>query len=460
MKISVTNLGSIKQATVELGGLTVFVGPNGTGKSYLAKVLYGLHKNEQFKISFLNNVDGFYKILFSKNISTIEGAINDLQQLTPDVLLQALPDLINLHAALFKNRLGEFFNDDSDIFKNTNVVCSDFEVISHLKESNSLIPSLLTHQELQDIINGVVYQIKDSADRSLSRYPEVVLWGLLTRVFRTIGGNDTEYFPAARSNYMLTYKEIYRARANEYVGLEDSIYQTLSSQNTRRTGKLIRIDKPTEDFLSRIYQLNSAEQSFLTAIADKLQNRLYGSDSLIVNQPEGALPDFRYRVQNSENNLRLHLASSMVTETSPLLVGFKYWVQPNSLVIIDEPESHLHPEAQSALISVLVEAVNQGLRLILITHSPYILACVNNLIKFGKLSECYAEDSQIVQFKAQHPDLVALEKPVHAYHFAHDGEVKDILLPSGLIDEAEFTEPFDRINELYETMRDIEWEHR
>ena len=37
MKISVTNLGPIKEATVELGGLTVFVGPNGTGKSYLAK---------------------------------------------------------------------------------------------------------------------------------------------------------------------------------------------------------------------------------------------------------------------------------------------------------------------------------------------------------------------------------------------------------------------------------------
>ncbi len=39
MKISVTNLGPIKEATVELGGLTVFVGPNGTGKSYLAEVI-------------------------------------------------------------------------------------------------------------------------------------------------------------------------------------------------------------------------------------------------------------------------------------------------------------------------------------------------------------------------------------------------------------------------------------
>jgi predicted ATPase len=40
MKISVSNLGAIKEATVEVGGLTVFVGANGTGKSYLAKVIW------------------------------------------------------------------------------------------------------------------------------------------------------------------------------------------------------------------------------------------------------------------------------------------------------------------------------------------------------------------------------------------------------------------------------------
>ncbi len=55
---------------------------------------------------------------------------------------------------------------------------------------------------------------------------------------------------------------------------------------------------------------------------------------------------------------------------------------------------------------------------------------------------------------------MAIERPVRASHFDRDGIVKDIVLASGLIDEAEFTEPFDRLNDLYEAMRDIEWEHR
>ena len=55
---------------------------------------------------------------------------------------------------------------------------------------------------------------------------------------------------------------------------------------------------------------------------------------------------------------------------------------------------------------------------------------------------------------------MALEKNVAAYRFSTEGEVSNIVRESGLIDEAEFTEPFDRINELYEAMRDIEWEHQ
>ena len=150
----------------------------------------------------------------------------------------------------------------------------------------------------------------------------------------------------------------------------------------------------------------------------------------------------------------------MVTETSPILIGFKHWVQPESLVIIDEPESHLHPEAQRKLVNGLCEAVNQGLNLILITHSPYILSCVNNLIKFGSLVKHFPHNAEIDKLKAENPDMVALEKPVHAYHFGEDGLVKNIVKSSGLIDEAEFTEPFDRINEIYETLRDIEWDNQ
>ncbi|MCQ8127067.1 AAA family ATPase [Methylomonas rivi] len=457
MKIAVTNLGPIKEATVELGGLTVFVGPNGTGKSYLAKVIYGLQRHETLAASYFNHAEHFYQALFGKAMGTVQEVLTDLQRLKPSSLQQAMPNLANLYAELFKDKLGEYFNDDSQLFYETTITYSDVIV--------------LPEEVLEEVISAAIDQAKtwinaQSSATLLTREevkPEQFIWALCWYLFWGVGGGVADYFPAARSNFMLTYKEIYRARADEHVGLEtisDKLLLASRGHQTRKTGKLARFDRPTEDFISRLYDLDSSVVGPLADIAVELQRRLYREDRIVIEQSEGQLPDFRYQVNDIATKIRLHLTSSMVTETSALLIGFWHWIEPNSIVIIDEPESHLHPEAQKTLVNGLAEAINQGLRVILITHSPYILSCVNNLIKFGSLIKNFPDDSNVTKLKGEHPDMVALEKHVSAYHFGRDGMVKDIVLASGLIDEAEFTEPFDRINDLYEAMRDIEWEHR
>jgi len=451
MKVSVTNLGAIKEATIELGGLTIFVGPNGTGKSYLAKVIYGLQRHETLTSNFIGHEELFYQIFFGKSLSTPTVAIKHLKRLSPDALQSAMPALANLHGNLFKEGLGEYFNDDSNLFANTSITFSDF------------LP--LTNEQLRNIIDTSIKSIEDLRNsRSKDEISvALVVWTLYLHVFWFVGGGLADYFPAARSNFMMTYKALYRARADEHVGLEtisDKLLLASKGSHTRKTGTLIRYDRPTEDFISHLYDLDSSYESSLAGVSGKLQSQLYGGDRLVVEQPEGALPDFRYQIDGSDSKIRLHLTSSMVTETTPLLIGLRHWVMPNSLVIIDEPESHLHPEAQKALVNGLAEAVNQGLRVIFITHSPYILSCVNNLIKFDSVIKKFPEDADVLKLKHDHPNMVALEKKVSAYHFGKDGIVKDIVLKSGLIDEAEFTEPFDRINEIYEAMRDIEWEHR
>jgi predicted ATPase len=57
------------------------------------------------------------------------------------------------------------------------------------------------------------------------------------------------------------------------------------------------------------------------------------------------------------------------------------------LVIIEEPEAHLHPDAQRNLVRLLVRLVNRGVRVLLITHSPYVLQQINNCILINRLDE-------------------------------------------------------------------------
>ena len=174
MKISVNNLGAIKEATIELGGLTVFVGPNGTGKSHLAKVLYGLQEHETLAASYFNNKDRFNQILLGEKfkISTHQEAKSYLQKLTPTALQKAIPELANLHAELFKNRLPDYFNDDSNLFDETTVTVSEIDI--------------LPESQVQNIINYALDQILDKPDEQ--KIPvDYVFWVLYWNLFRVWG---------------------------------------------------------------------------------------------------------------------------------------------------------------------------------------------------------------------------------------------------------------------------------
>ena len=44
LQLTVSNFGPIVEAEIDLRPLTVFVGPSNTGKSYLAILIYALHR--------------------------------------------------------------------------------------------------------------------------------------------------------------------------------------------------------------------------------------------------------------------------------------------------------------------------------------------------------------------------------------------------------------------------------
>ncbi|MDE0180272.1 MAG: AAA family ATPase [Caldilineaceae bacterium] len=89
---------------------------------------------------------------------------------------------------------------------------------------------------------------------------------------------------------------------------------------------------------------------------------------------------------SSENNDRqfcmpLYLASSSATELSNLYFFFAMGRHSKDLIlIIDEPESHLDTINQINFARALVRWVNSGVRILVSTHSDYIIKELNNLI--------------------------------------------------------------------------------
>ena len=103
-------------------------------------------------------------------------------------------------------------------------------------------------------------------------------------------------------------------------------------------------------------------------------------------------PRFTYRPDGWKDDLPLLNASSMVSDLAPLVLYLRHIVQPGNVLIIEEPESHLHPEMQVELTRQLAKLVQGGYRVIITTHSEWILEELANVVLRSQLPSARRAD--------------------------------------------------------------------
>jgi predicted ATPase len=138
----------------------------------------------------------------------------------------------------------------------------------------------------------------------------------------------------------------------------------------------------------------------------------------------------------------------MVKELTPLVLYLRYVALPGELLIIDEPEMNLHPEAQAKIIEFLAMLVNAGLNVLITTHSPYVVDHLANLIKAAKNADKEAVSNE---FYLKRKDAFISQDKVSVY-LVEDGQVKNALDEDGVIQWNTFGEVSDRISEIYFTL--------
>ena len=96
-------------------------------------------------------------------------------------------------------------------------------------------------------------------------------------------------------------------------------------------------------------------------------------------------PTFSYRPRGWKDDLPLMQTSSMVSELAPVVLYLRHIVQPGDVLIIEEPESHLHPAMQAEFARELARLVRAGVRIILTTHSEWFVEQISNLVRLSEL---------------------------------------------------------------------------
>ena len=139
----------------------------------------------------------------------------------------------------------------------------------------------------------------------------------------------------------------------------------------------------------------------------------------------------RIILQVEDSILPFMVWSAGQREFIPLLLGF-YWLLPPSKVskhkdlnwvIIEEPETGLHPQAVSGVLLCIMELMDRGYKVVLSTHSPHILDFVWGL----NMLQSFSGDSGLLLDMLDAPktqtlsDMAKRVKSISAkvYYFEH-----------------------------------------
>jgi len=161
------------------------------------------------------------------------------------------------------------------------------------------------------------------------------------------------------------------------------------------------------DFLEQLIQIDRGPFARRKAgkakrdLGTDIEKRILDGKVHVEQSPHVGYPRFAYTPRGWKDKLALMNASSMVSELAPVVLYLRYRIERGDVLIIEEPEAHLHPAMQVEFTDQLAALVAAGIRIIVTTHSEWLLEALANIVHRGKLPETERGDRA-----ALHPDQV------------------------------------------------------
>ncbi len=354
MKLTVKNLGAISHAEIDLSkDLILFTGENNTGKTYLAYTIYGLYDLKD-KLPLLSDSE----ILD-------EDEKNNREVLNLELKLSShLNDLIKQ----LQLRLMSIFANTKDNFKNTKLSIQNSKILKKILFEKAAHFWYLdaNDSEINKIENSFdVLYAPSFDDNSVAEY-------VITHL---IFHNRTFIFTAERSGINVFSKELSLIKGRLLSSLlKNGKNQALTDLLKDRIN---RYSEPIQDELetSERYDILQKGTSVFNYLANELETaflngRVHASQS----------GDLRFTMEDSKKELEIHATSSTVKSLSPLVFYLRHIAQKNDFIIIDEPELNLHPNNQRKIARFMGRLIQEGFKILVSTHSDYIVRELNNLI--------------------------------------------------------------------------------
>ena len=444
VRLDVSNFGPIAEASVDLRPLTVFVGPSNTGKTYLATLTYALHRffsgatqRAEFRAATGVTSPNFTSVMplllwgdpvIREEDIDREGEITGhwLQRLD-DVRIsgghtEELPENV---ASIVRRQMRRNPDWDKSVagelarcfgtsetgwlvrgsaISNANFSVNywggkgecksaplkfHFEVGKRGFKSSCSVSDLIPLRIEGGLADKLLTRMRRflrlaSAFRLAEDTEPTPLEILIGDIAGTVGATmvsplsqAAHYLPADRTGVMHVHRVV--------------VASTISSATTAglETGiPLPRLSGVLSDFILRLLSLGNIEprdeEDVSNDLGMNIEKRIL-SGEIRTDRSNPTYPFFSYLPRGWDTELPLMNASSMVSELAPVVLFLRHVVKPGEVLIIEEPESNLHPAMQVEFMRQLAAVVNSGVRIMITTHSEWILDELANLVRLSDL---------------------------------------------------------------------------
>ena len=352
MKLKISNLGSIDSMVIDMSKpFILFAGDNGTGKTYAATFLYTLIWELRimlFSPTFINTLEKKELPITKRLKSGVDGKVKT-------------EELYNLLEEFLKKRQKEIL-----VSMNLNIQAEAFRC--EIATTREEWKEELWNKSVSVWSRFIIKKVK-SFDYKL-RWPNEeeipYLQGILTISLLFDGIMGAKMFTAERSGIYTFNKELSVGR--------------LRNPEERYNA---RYPKPIADGLADAADVvnQRKKESEYHKFADEIEQMILHGNLTVSDEGE-----VLYRVSDN-TQLGFNESSSAVKTLAPLVFYLRHSAGQYNILFVDEPELNLHPKNQILLAKIFVKMINAGLRLVISTHSDYIIREINNMIMADGLNK-------------------------------------------------------------------------
>lgn len=356
MELNIKNIGKIESANIKLDGITVICGENNTGKSTIGKVLF----------SYFNSICDFESKIKEQKITEIENCI--IKYSSPAKVLVYLSDI--------DEDFNSFISLDSNSvnIKDINSVICNYLDIKDKKSLSKDIYLILTMPN-EDLLSEYIFRyFTDVFNGQVKTANMGAKQGIIKTIFKN--GTNTINFLTTKCKLNQEVPIIHCA----YYINNPFVVDYLNNASRLRMTILSELDRNIIDTI---------EKAQLEQDADKMSNIF---DAVANKDKLGEIKKLLHRAYNGrtirKNGLYFYNDGKNDVDFRNLSTGLKSFalieqllesgkLKSKDVLILDEPEIHLHPEWQLIYVEAIVLLQKEfDLTILITTHSPYFLEAI------------------------------------------------------------------------------------